>query len=242
MYHECAILKQCFNVGCFRRQQYHVVRRFNGNRIQKTYVALGSIRVIETRQHTECLRLRDSNRLWGSVEKRVAIENASFVCIFIWYICNFAGNINIRNVKCAQATWLVYDFTTYEWVLLWKCQSFDGEHVSTHRGLEPPAFGFMLTALLFEIPGPGHLLFHVLKHWLWQYRYFACKYMLCYPWNGAVYFDLRLWGMVFAKNMLWIYIGRTWSQWKESLCTCFRIHTGRVDNIVTQFLKRYSDN
>ena len=178
MYHEGAILKQCFNVGCFRRQQYHVVRRFNGNRIQKTYVALGSIRVIETRQHTECLRLRDSNRLWGSVEKKGS-NRKRVICMYFY---------------------------------------------------------------LFEIPGPGHLLFHVLKHWLWQYRYFACKYMLCYPWNGAVYFDLRLWGMVFAKNMLWIYIGRTWSQWKESFWTCFRIHTGRVDNIVTQFLKRYSDN
>ena len=93
-----------------------------------------------------------------------------------------------------------------------------------------PAFGFMPNALPFEIPGPAICCYMFWDPGSGGIDIFACKRMLCYPLNGAVHFDLRLWGMICAKNMFWIYIGRTWSQWKESFWTCFRIHTGMVDN------------
>ena len=114
-----------------------------------------------------------------------------------------------------------HSFTTQEWVLLWKCRSFDAEDVSTHGVLEPPAFGLMPNALPFEIPGPA-----ICCSMFWNTGFggidiFACKRMLCYPWQGAVHFDLRLWGMICDKNM---------SQGKESFWTWFRTHTGRVAN------------
>ena len=104
-------------------------------------------------------------------------KNVSLVMENASFVCIF---IRLYAILLAMLKFLLstvhrqqHYFMTNEWVLLWKCQRCDAEDVSTYGGFEPPAFGFMPNALPFEISI-----------------------------NGAVNFDLWLWGMICAKNML----------------------------------------
>ena len=67
-----------------------------------------------------------------------------------------------------------HTFSTHEQVFLWKCQNFWDRKCLDLRGT-PPTFGFMPNALAIWAIGARRLLFHVVEHWLWRYRYLWSK-------------------------------------------------------------------
>ena len=52
---------------------------------------------------------------------------------------------------------------------------FETKNVSTWGWLEPPTFGFMPNTVAIWAIRARHLVPHVVKHWLWSYKYFWSK-------------------------------------------------------------------